>query len=104
MRISIDRYDPGYCNFRDYGAHRVFLNGVEQLEVVTADDELGEIIRLARDEHGVLIVERQHVLFELVRGKVRIETVCAPEAVSEQRTAEGVVGRAPSGEAGHAPT
>lgn len=75
MRVSIHITDPGYANFRGFGRHRVFLNGIEAEEVVTADEELGEIVRVARDEHGALIAtDGGDFIHETVRGKVEIVT------------------------------
>ena len=74
MRVSIYPTDPGFANFRGFGRHRVFLNGIEAQDVVTADEELGEVLRLARDEHGSLITDGDELIHEIVRGKVEIVT------------------------------
>lgn len=79
MRVSCDTTDPGYSNFRGYGAHEVLLNGSIVFEAITADDERGEVIRWARDEYGEFIFDRANkvLVTELVRGKVEIVTACA---------------------------
>lgn len=76
MRVSCNKSDPGYVNFRGYGAHEVLLNGSVVSEAITADDDRGEVIRLARDEYGEFIFNdaRDDLLTELVRGKVEIVT------------------------------
>jgi hypothetical protein len=75
MRVSCDSSDPGYANFQGYGKHEVLLNGIVVPEAITADEERGEIVRWARDEFGVWIIdEREWLVRELVRGKVEIVT------------------------------
>jgi hypothetical protein len=45
LRISLDRDDPGFQGDDLLGA-RIFLDGIEQRHVVTADEEQGIIVRL----------------------------------------------------------
>lgn len=87
MRVSCRKTDLGYVNFRGYGTHLVFLNGIEQSEVLTADEERGEIICHARDEHGQLIVDHGErvIVDQLVRGKVEVITVARHDVAKVRR-------------------
>lgn len=70
MRMSVNKEDPGYEN-RDYSA-AVYLDGVLQRRVETADEESGYVCRYATDPTGVLIVEGDTFVTEEVFGEVRI--------------------------------
>lgn len=77
MRLSVDPNDRGFAPAA-IGA-RVFLDGVEVQDVVTADEELGEVIVLERNEAGEFFLDLE--LDEAKRatrnGVVRIETTAA---------------------------
>ncbi len=70
MRMSVNKEDPGYENL-DYSA-AVYLDGVLQRRVETADEEAGYVCRYATDPTGVLIVEGDTLVTEEVFGEVRI--------------------------------
>lgn len=81
MRISCDSDDPGFAiYFPLIAEYRVLLNGIEQRETITADEDAGLIVRVARDEHGSLILNdaRDDIVRELIRGKVEIVTAPRP--------------------------
>jgi hypothetical protein len=91
VRVSCDTSDPGYINFCGYGAHEVLLNGSVVREAITADDDRGEVIRWARDEHGEFVFNdaRDELLTELLRGKVEIVTAKqANESDSKPRSGD----------------
>lgn len=73
MRISSDRDDPGYMTWVLHGWRRVLLNGIELRYVVTADDETGEVTRLAQNDKGEFIIENDEVRRETLRGKVEFK-------------------------------
>lgn len=56
MRISADKNDSGYTKgcMRLYG---VYLDGVLQTNVVTADEEEGIVIRTPEDADGLIVVD-----------------------------------------------
>lgn len=110
MRVSCCENDPGYENFQGYGRHAVLLNGSVVPEAIAADEERGEVIRLARDEYGDIVRDDEQLFTELVRGKVEIvteEVACRPEtsaAVSEGKgAAVSGVGLAPASNSGSTP-
>lgn len=78
MRISVDKSDKGYSTYvrnaymRDLDI-RVFLNDVEQRDVVTADDALGFVLKAKRDKSGLLVKGDDEFSTEQVFGNVRIE-------------------------------
>ncbi len=73
MRVSTVEGDPGYL---DPITHviEVYLNGVEVSEVVTADEELGVVVRAVTDSDGNIVVdyERSCVVYETLQGNVKI--------------------------------
>lgn len=71
MRVSVDKDDPGYSP-QHMGA-KVFLDGIERSQVVTADEEQRLIIRYVTDQKGRLVIDRNGVLRETLVGDVRIE-------------------------------
>jgi len=80
MRLSADKSDPGYVPWRIAVAEgksiRVLLDGIEQREVVTADDELGVLVRPKLNWEGKLLIDpdnRDRVWLETLQGQVRIE-------------------------------
>lgn len=73
MRLSVDGDDPGF-SYAAFGA-RVFLGGVELSDCVTADDETGEVVCLARGPDGLFLLDHQAHAVQRVtlQGQVRIE-------------------------------
>jgi sRNA-binding regulator protein Hfq len=71
MRIELG--EPAWLDaIRQRKRVRIFLNGSQLDECVTADDELGFAICFARDEWGNLIEDHAAPAYELRRGLVRI--------------------------------
>jgi len=80
LRISVDQADPGYQKFRDLQATgapiaRVFVDGVLQHYVITADEDMGYVVKSRRDDEGTVMVdwERDEFLTEKVWGSVVIQ-------------------------------
>ena len=78
MRISVDKSDKGYSTYvrNAYMRNldiRVFLNDVEEHHVVTADDVLGFILKVKKDEFGQPVNNGDQFATEQVFGNVRIE-------------------------------
>jgi hypothetical protein len=71
VRISVEKDDRGY-DPNHLRAH-VFLNDVELLDCITADDELGECYCYARDASGNFLTAGDTIQREFRYGKVRIE-------------------------------
>lgn len=69
MRVSIDQ-----DGFRCYGT-AVYLDGVAQTDVITADEDRGYIVRFSRGEDGRLRLddERTGILTEQLSGAVRVD-------------------------------
>lgn len=76
MRISVNPADPGYDNFQRHKGNtiKVFLNGIEQKGVHTADDEQDIIIRPKKDERGFAIAVGDEITLETKHGNVIIQT------------------------------
>lgn len=75
MRVSIDENDPGYGPAaRD--VRLVMLNDQPVRGVVTADDEIGEVLAYVYGADGRPVVDRDHDCFVLhwLKGKVEIIT------------------------------
>lgn len=74
MRASCRANDPGFSTWVKHRPLTIFLDGVEQTEVVTADDVEGIVVKLRRDERGeyVLNAKRDAVETEELRGRVEI--------------------------------
>lgn len=77
MRVSCLKSDPGYPAWIQGGGYRrwrILLDGVEQRDVVTADDELGVVVRNRRDARGLIALNerRDAVIRDELRGLVRI--------------------------------
>lgn len=70
MRISADKNDSGHSpeGIRQYD---VYLDGVVCSEVITADEQQGLIIRVMRDESGLVVVNGE-VVIEALYGKVEL--------------------------------
>jgi len=75
MRISINPNDPGYVNFRRFCRARVFLDDVEIRDVLTADEEKGEVDVVCKDRFGNVQLNKDtgFVVHEIVTGDVRVE-------------------------------
>ena len=71
MRVSVDKEDKGFT--RNAPFLTIKLDGVEQKNCITADDELGEIVRY-KSKDGELVVNRIDRLIckERLNGKVEI--------------------------------
>lgn len=74
MRISCDPNDPGYDEWKALSglATRVYLDGVEMRNVITADEEAGMIVRYKSHMGGGLIMDRGVVLRETLYGLVEL--------------------------------
>ena len=73
MRVSVDEQDPGYSPGLIGRGVKVFLDGVEQRQVVTADDELGLIVMYDVDENGRVKMDGEMVRRINAQGAVKIE-------------------------------
>ena len=75
MRISVDRTDSGFRYDAASGKFTAYLNGKLVSKCVTADDDLGLVVRLRTDASGEVIFNeaRDEVLRETLHGTVRIE-------------------------------
>jgi hypothetical protein len=74
MRVSCNPDDPGYVA-SPWGV-KVFLDGVEQRKVITADEEEGTVLRYVLDAQGGAQLDPKNpeeAWRETVRGSVRIE-------------------------------
>lgn len=71
MRISADANDSGYTGLSLKGI-TVYLNGVLQSDVVTADDGEGYVLRAKRSEQGMLTTDCGEIALEEVSGNVDI--------------------------------
>jgi hypothetical protein len=80
VRLSSDESDSGYplwdqiVNKFDV---RIFLDDVEQKNVVTADTTIGMVNRCKIDASGDIYAIGDEIAMEEVRGVVRIETPLA---------------------------
>lgn len=76
MRLSADSGDPGYETWLSLylagNVPRVFLDGVEEVDVVTVDDEPGLIVRAVKNANGNIAWDDNEMLTEEVRGDVLI--------------------------------
>lgn len=77
MRLSLQPNDRGTLVYEAMGTPRmrVFLDGVEQMDVVTADTDLGVIYKHVLTEEGKLAVDyaKGRVLTECHMGKVEVK-------------------------------
>lgn len=83
MRISRQQGDPGYatlCRLRDNNeVIIIYLNGVEQHDVHTADTlncQIGFVVRYKRDVNGELLLKKNFHVFEHFVGHVMIAHHC----------------------------
>lgn len=76
-RFSSDRHDPGYANFLAAGkVITVFIDGVKQHLVITADEDEGFIVRYALGADGKAMTDPKNpgqLLTERCAGKVVVE-------------------------------
>ena len=73
MRISTLMHDPGYIAWRSKPrGFRVFLDGIEQPRVVTADEEEGCIEQTEVNEAGRLIIRGDEAVLRRSYGEVAI--------------------------------
>ncbi len=78
MRVSVFESDPGHGAFLEIKARSngrgpdVYLDGVLMSQAVTADDELGVVVRPKRDDDGALLVRDHRLQYETLRGQVEI--------------------------------
>jgi uncharacterized protein YuzE len=77
MRVSVDERDPGFI--RNSALYTVFIDGLALSGVITADDELGEVLCVDYDDAGQIVVAASgiEVAVKTLRGKVKIEKVAA---------------------------
>ena len=79
MRVSTDMEDIGFraeTDIENRGAIlAIYLDGVKQEYVVTADSDEGIIIRLKRYPDGAFVVSGDEIVRETLNGDVRIETI-----------------------------
>ena len=69
MRISVNKYDPGYQN--RHNRCNVFLNGKKISQVITADEEMGFILK-HKERDGCLVISKSknEIVKETLFGKV----------------------------------
>lgn len=76
MRVSCEEGDAGYVTFileRGRMPQKVYLDGVLIHDAITADDELGVVIRYKRDRDDNLILDGDGAARETLHGRVEIE-------------------------------
>lgn len=76
MRISADKADPAYVSPTLTRGCVIKVDGRTVTEVLTADDERGEVLRYVTDEEGRPIVDGEEFRMEVLRG--RVEILCYP--------------------------
>lgn len=77
MRYSVNPNDPGYANYQAAKPpFEAYLDGVPVKHVVTADEDLGLIVRQCCDVGGALMVDRKNwtIVTEELHGRVRVAT------------------------------
>lgn len=80
MRVSVKTDDPGNTAYADLLCEgrtvHIFLDGVEQRDVITADEEAGTVERFVLDADGHAQLDplkEGEAWIETVTGTVRIE-------------------------------
>jgi len=77
MRFSVEKGDPGFAAYRALGPSRrkvrVFVDGVEQKECVTADTKRGVAVIHQRDAAGWLAINRRRDRLKLQQVFGRVE-------------------------------
>lgn len=71
MRLSVDKEDPGYTG--PIRGLKVFLDGVEQKWVITADEEEGKVLTLVRLPDGNFARDGDELRQEWKSGKVELQ-------------------------------
>jgi hypothetical protein len=72
MRISADSKSVDWHPIAIHA--KAFLDGVEQIGCIMADDGRGQIIRFARDDNGKILVDQSgDAMTVCIHGAVRIE-------------------------------
>ena len=72
MRLSLRKDDPAY---NPAATHcKVFLEGVQRTDVLTADEERRYALLEKRDEHGRPVIAQREIQTVEFWGHVRIET------------------------------
>lgn len=66
MRVSVFESDTPLQTFD------IYLDDVLMEYVVSADEELGVIVRAKRDDDGNIVVRGDQIEYESLRGKVEI--------------------------------
>lgn len=78
IRASTSKDDPGYTTWvnakRDGKEVRAYLNGYYERGAMTADENLGLIVRGVRDDDGYPVIDcsRDEIVMETLYGDVRI--------------------------------
>ncbi|PBC23475.1 MULTISPECIES: hypothetical protein [unclassified Mesorhizobium] len=72
MRISADIGDAGYVPAEDRHGVRIFLDGIEIKDVITADEECGYILRARRDSLCLLVAKDGELVTDEMYGQVKI--------------------------------
>ena len=78
MRLSVIEGDPGYDPYQKLGNRRervrIFIDGVEQQHVLTADSELGFIDAYETGEDGLVLInlEKSEFYEKRLFGNVEI--------------------------------
>lgn len=85
MRLSAIETDPGYLPSGDYrrANAKIYLDGVEQANVVTADEDEGLVVAPLLDDHGHIIADQSgNYRMDERRGSVRIDVPTGMSAIS----------------------
>jgi hypothetical protein len=71
--MSADKKDPGYENLNH--AARIFLDGIEKTRVITADEELGYLLRYVTTDSGETVIAPcgKELVMETLYGRVVIQ-------------------------------
>lgn len=96
-RISTEKGDPGERRYAELSGDgkrvRVFLDGVEQKDAVTADPGLGIVKRAVVTENGNIAINKAtgEIFYETVSGDVRVEVFEGTYWANHRKTDSGVV-------------
>jgi len=74
MRISVHKDDPGYRPIDELRSYEIYLDGVQQRDVLTADEDEGFVLRYRRGRDEKLVVFDDLLQEERVEGVVLVET------------------------------
>ncbi|EMO9020201.1 TPA: hypothetical protein PJH99_004146 [Raoultella ornithinolytica] len=72
MRLTVLEDDPGECIEPGRERITIYLNSVEVKDVLSADDDKGEVIAAVRDSRGHFTFENGEVKRQKLFGQVRI--------------------------------